>query len=167
MRLLFYSAAMTLAASAALACSIVLVPHELDPQEQLIDKTAPERIEATVKQITRGRGPTAGPDGTISMSSCDDIGTVVLAFEPEPKDDRTSADKLGYLLIHTGGELPSSFLLSDKPVRAQEEFRFYWIDGATDEQEPLEFAVSLVAIDLAGNKSEPSEPIWIRHPGSE
>lgn len=167
MKVLAFSAALLLAGSAALACSIVLVPHELDPQEQLIDKTAPERIEATVKQISRGRGPKSAPDGTISMSSCDDIGTVVLAFEHEPTDDRTPAGKLGYLLIHAGGELPSSFLLTDKPVRAEKEFSFYWIDGATHEQEPLEFAVCLVAVDLAGNKSKPSEPIWIRHPGSK
>jgi hypothetical protein len=163
---LVVAAVVWLLGSLALACSIALIPHELDPQEQQIDRTSPERLGATVKQITRGRGPVKSPDGTISMSSCDDTATVVLEFEPEPKDDRTPSDRLGYLLLHVGGELPRTFLRSDTPVRANEQFYLYWIDGATDEQEPLEFAVALVAVDLAGNKSEPSEPIWFRHTGS-
>jgi hypothetical protein len=166
MRLLLVVAAVAcLLVNQAVACSFAVTPHELDPQEQQIDRTSPERVGATVKQITRGRGPATGPNGTISISSCDDIATVVLEFEPEPKDDRTPSDKLGYLLLHVDGELPRTFLRSDTPVRANEQFSLYWIDGATDEQEPLEFAVALVAVDLAGNKSKPSEPIWIRHPG--
>ena len=152
----------------ALACSIVMTPHELDPREQRLDRRPPERVEAAVARITRGRGPFFHENGTVTGSSCDDLGVVALRLKSVPKDDRTPSGKLGYRVIHVDGELPASFILSDKPRRDLTPDRLlieYWIDGATDEQEPVEFALAVIAVDLAGNESAPSEPIWVRNPG--
>ena len=164
-------AALSLALAAdGFACSMISTPHVLDPQEQKLDRKAPERIEASLARIVRGRGPVAHEDGIVSVTSCDDIGSVVLALKAVPRDDRTPPDKIGYRILLVDGELPKGASLSEQATRDltdENELTFYWPDGATDEQEPLEFALAIVAVDLGGNESEPSAPVWIRHPGKK
>ena len=164
--------AVTLAALASVAsahaCSLVSTPHVLDPEEQKIDRKAPDRIDASVARVVRGRGSVAHEDGTMSATSCDDMGSVVLALASRPNDDRTPPDKMGYRIIRVDGKLPEGAEVSASATRdlsPDNELTFYWIDGATDDQEPIELAVAIVAVDLAGNESEPSAPVWIRHPG--
>lgn len=165
---MFLVALVLLAPVAGLPCSFISTPHELDPLEQKIDITPPERVSADLLRISRGHGPKVHENGTMSASSCDDIGMVVLKFRAAPKDDRTQPGRLGYLVVLTGGKLPEGFSLSDTANRdldGNNEYLLHWLDGASDEQEALEFAVSIVVVDLAGNRSVPSEPIWVRHPG--
>jgi hypothetical protein len=157
------------AVAPVLACSIITSPHELDPQEQLIDRTPPERIEATVARIGRGRGPVVQEDGTVTGTSCDDVGSVGLKLKFIPKDDRTAPEKLGYRFIHVGGVLPEGLQISDHAthdLRMNEELFLHWGDGAIDNQESIEFAIAIIAVDLGGNESAPSEKIWVRHSGS-
>ena len=164
--------AVTLAALACVAsshaCSLISTPHVLDAEEQKIDHKAPDKVDASVARIVRGRGSVAHEDWSMSATSCDDIGSVVLALKSRPNDDRTPPDKIGYRIILVDGKLPEGAVVTASATRdlsPENELTFYWIDGATDDQEPIEFAVAIVAVDLAGNESDPSEPLWIRHPG--
>ena len=155
-----------LLAASAFPCSIVVAPHQLDPAEQKIDRTPPARVAAGVKNIRRGRGPVKHGDGAMAVSSCDDLGSITLQLTAS--DDRTSTDNLGYLPVGVEGDLPSGLLERVEVQRADDDgaLTLWWIDGATDVQEPLKFALAIIAVDLAGNRSAPSEPVWIVHPGS-
>ncbi len=44
-------------------------------------------------------------------------------------------------------------------------FMLYWDDEASDDQESISFEISLSAVDLAGNMSEPSHPMSVYDPG--
>ncbi|MGH9457149.1 MAG: hypothetical protein ACRD2J_05855 [Thermoanaerobaculia bacterium] len=159
--------AIVLAPAAVPACSIAVFPHEIDPAACAVDTNRPEPPALEVETITRGRGPKRDGEA-ISVTSCDDIGFIHLAFRTPPRDDRTPREQLGFLVVHTEGELPAGMTLPDEALRAPgETYTLHWIDGATDDQEPIAFAVSLIALDVAGNRSEPSAPVWIRHPGTE
>ena len=117
----------------------------------------------SVVSIKRGRGPS--PDGR--GSSCDDIGEVTLKLDHATWDDRTPPEKMGFIWQLSAGQLPNDLLPPSGPVRltADGQLPLFWIDGATDSQEPLEFSIIVIAIDLAGNQSQPSEAIEIKHPG--
>jgi|SRR5262245_17758268 len=146
------------------ACSFIVPKHELDATEQRLDHQPPGQVVATLVSIGRGRAP--GPNA----NSCDDLGTIrieLLRFE----DDRTPQEKLGYVVKLAEGTLPEHWLLQDTPYRILPDrdgrlrFTLVWIDGATDEQEPIDFSLVVSAVDLAGNEGPPSLPIRIRHPG--
>lgn len=40
-----------------------------------------------------------------------------------------------------------------------------WTDGRTHEQEAVDVELSIVAVDLAGNRSAASDPIRVQHAG--
>ena len=154
-----------LLAASAFPCSIIVTPHSIDPAEQAVDRTPPSHVVAELKNVRRGRGPVAGGNGTTAVSSCDDLGSITVQLSSS--DDRTAADSIGYLPVHVEGDLPAGLLERAEAQRSHDgTLTLWWIDGATDAQEPLEFALAIVAVDRAGNRSEPSAPVWIRHPGS-
>jgi hypothetical protein len=147
------------------ACFAGPEQHTLDPEEQELDSTPPGRAEVMLIDITRGRGPKFTGRGW-SGSSIDDIGILDFEFTPS-SDDRTSPDMMGYRIEHIDGELPEG-LIPDYDVRARDGVLYlYWIDGNTDSQESLDFTLSFRAIDLGGNMGDPSEPVEIKHPGSQ
>lgn len=144
-----------------LACSIVVLPHTLDPQERKVDTVAPRAAVVELAKVTRGRGPVDG-----AATSCDDLGALSLKLTTPATDDRTVPSEMGYILEHAGGTLPDGMTLPTQAMRVMnDQVWFHWIDGATDEQEALEFAVALIAVDRAGNRSAASAPVWVRHPG--
>ncbi|HUP64172.1 MAG TPA: hypothetical protein VM557_02675 [Thermoanaerobaculia bacterium] len=105
----------------------------------------------------------------MSVTSCDDIGFITVRIDDLPGDNRTPKTALGYFVIPAGGTWPEAHFFPENAVRGLSEggeISLAWADGATDEQEAIEFAFSIVAVDLAGNESEPSDPIWVRHAGS-
>lgn len=93
------------------------------------------------------------------------------------KDDRTPRERIGYLVTHVAGTIPYGLSLPSyawiaRPVAGDdsgEAFRLalMWTDPATGDQEALDFALALTAVDLAGNESAPSSPIRVRHPGGK
>lgn len=158
--------AFVLLAAPALPCSFVSIPHEVDERERELDHSPPPSPDAALVDLRRGKGPTVGEDGSVSVSSCDDLGWISLRVEVA-RDDRTPDDELGYLVRHVDGDLPEGMRLSENAVRHPSgQLVLHWIDGASDQQEPIDFAVSVVVVDLAGNESEPSEPVRIRHQGT-
>ena len=169
MRALILPILLAISPAAGLACSLAVTLHTLAEDEQRIDKKPPAAVEASVVSVKRGRGPVAAGNGLMSASSCDDLGFITVRIDDLPGDDRTPDISLGYLVIPAGGTWPKTHSFPEKAVRGLEEgseISLAWIDGATDEQEAIEFAFSIVVVDLAGNQSEPSDPIWVRDAGS-
>jgi hypothetical protein len=146
------------------SCSFALTQHETDAAEQKLDRQPPDRVEATVVRIMRGRAP--GPEST----SCDDIGVIEIELR-RFEDDRTPRQRLGYRLALVEGTLPDGMRLPAEALRAfvtagtPVRIPLPWLDGATDAQEPFEFSLTVTAIDLAGNGGAPSLPVRISHPG--
>ena len=130
-------------------------PHRLNAAEIGIDVHAPDTVDHTSVLITRGRGPVC-VNGACASTSCDDKGIVSLQFSPA-SDDRTSLESMGYRAVLLEGSLPDTLSLSENAVLGPERLNLLWIDGATAEQEPLDFTLGLIAIDLAGNESALAE----------
>ena len=147
----------------AYPCSYIIISHQLDPIEQKLDRLPPSAPQMSLLSIKRGRGPR--PDS--SGSSCDDIGEIILKLDQAARDDRTQPEKMGYLWQVRDGQLPEDLGPPTRPVRLTVDGRLLliWVDGSTDDQEPLEFSITITAFDLAGNQSQPSEAVQIRHPG--
>ena len=145
-------------------CSFMIIPHQLDPTEQKLDHLPPSPPRMSVLNVKRGRA--AGPDG--QGSSCNDMGEISLKLEQAARDNRTPPEKMGYLWQVREGQVPAGLAPPVGPVRLTAEgiLPLFWIDGSTDDQEPLEFSITVSAFDLAGNQSEPSADIQIRHPGN-
>jgi hypothetical protein len=150
----------------AAACFAAATPHELDPQEQQLDSSAPGAVEVLAVDIHRGQGPDCSGLGQQSSLSTDDTGTLAIRIAP-PADDRTPAESMGYRIELLSGEAPAG-LLPDVDIRAFEADRIllHWVDGRRDDQEPLDFSLSIRAIDLGGNLGPRSDAVEARHPGS-
>ena len=178
-RLLLFAAAV-LAAPGALACAIVVVGFETSFWHRLIDHRPPEPavvVEGPL-DLKRGIGPRSveGRPGHHYSTSCDDIGYFAVEIEPG-RDERTDREQLGYAFEVIEGEAPAG-LFGRGPVGlpsagltpAQGErhlLSFWWADGATNEQEALDFTFVIRTVDRGGNKSAPSAPITIEHAGYE
>jgi hypothetical protein len=150
----------------AQACSVAgLTEHPIDPSST--DDVPPAAVEKVSIDIMRGHGPeSSGCNGSHSETSCDDLGIVGLRVTP-PEDDSTPGDQLGFVITLTAGKLPGDVVLPPNAVRGfQGSLPLVWIDGASDEQEPIDFTVTLSAVDEAGNVGPPSNPIRIQDPGS-
>lgn len=174
MRFLRFGSAVAIGAAALLrapdaaACSIA-APSELviDAAEQAVDHTAPGPPSAVTVSLQRGRAPQSSGCGETMSTSCDDLGFVTF-FPKPPADDRTASAELGYRVRLVGGSLPSEATLWPKAIVAGAGggLTLTWIDGANDDQEPLDFTVTLAAVDRAGNEGPPSAPVHVVDAGT-
>lgn len=143
------------------------IEHVVDPAEADVDKEPPAKIETVGVEIRRGEGPEGGCSRT--STSCDDIGSITLVPTP-PSDNRTAPNELGYRIRLVGGTLPEGLSLPSEAWRAEGSnfpaLSLRWIDGSTDDQEAIDFTITLTAIDRAGNQGPESDPIRIHHTGS-
>ena len=156
------------------ACSLVgNAPHVLDASEQAIDRVAPARPTGVAAvQVKRGRGPAVGCAGSATASSCDDLG--IITIEVEAADDRTPPDKIGYRLTLKAATLPPGLDLPTADLRPNirsrpdlsrpDQLMLAWVDGNTDSQEPIDFTITIAAVDLAGNAGEGVD-LRIANPG--
>ncbi len=135
------------------ACSLVplLEAFEASHTEAL----APVTPNFKVAGIERG-----SDDG--NYGSCSDFGFITFKLSG-------SYPPQGYIFERVRGEfedrlfepvavIPSKFI-DDKAL-----FTFVWLDGSSSEQEPISFTVSIVAVNGAGERSEP-QYLDVRHPG--
>ncbi len=146
------------------ACSIAPpTKHEITTGSG--DVTPPARVEGTTVSVTRGHGR-GGGCGHSSGSSCDDIGSVGF-YVTAPADDRSDADHMGYWIALVGGTLPAGVELPAYAVRPYSDgaLAFAWEDGATNDQEAVDFTVTISAVDEAGNQGPASEPIHVTDAG--
>ena len=143
-------------------CGVLILNHELDAAEQKIDRQPPVQVEARFTSVVRGGGAPG--------SSCNDLGFIVIELV-RVDDDRTPRERLGYRVTLVEGTLPgwgmsSAVRVVPAPVKGKPlQFTLAWVDGATDNQEPIDFTLTVTAVDMAGNESVPSSPIRVSHPG--
>ena len=152
----------------ALACSFIYEAHELDEELSQGDSTPPSKPIVALLDIDRGTGPQLNSDGTQTATSCDDLGVISMEVV-SASDNSAPEENLGFE-IHEfgGGVLPNGLQIQSGASRAfgdQRALLLIWVDGRSDQQEPFEFYVRIRAVDLAGNKSEFSDPLLISHPG--
>lgn len=159
--------ALALSSRRSEACDYgALGTHTIDPAEQAVDATPPSAISSPSYTVRRGHAPES--DGCReTWDSCADIGSISVHFEP-PTDDRTATEELGYRVEVTSGRAPSDPTWPTAPVRASngDTLFFHWADGERDDQETLDFTLTLRAVDRAGNEG-PATEVRIRHGGSE
>lgn len=137
---------------AAWACSVAPdAPFETEPDPD--DTVAPQEPVLEALDVRRGKGPESAGCGRAMTTSCDDIGFITLTFA-QPEGDTHAADAIGYAIRFVGGTLPDG-LEAPEGLWAGPSLHLYWIDGATDDQEPFAFDVEIVAVDPAGNESPP------------
>lgn len=140
------------------ACSFGFNPHQLDEAEKAVDTTPPGTPVVGPISITRGHGP-ARSGCSSTASSCDDIGAIT--FTLSATDDRTPAEKMGFRLTARRPATLEGFFPVGMDVRLFEGLMAVrWLDGATNDQESLDFELEVRAIDLAGNVS--TEPAIIK-----
>ena len=134
----------------ARACSVAAPRlHVVDPSMQAADQTAPTLPPLTVQQIRRGKGPEGCSRGT-----CDGNGSI--DFTTPATDDVTAPTSIGYRFTLEAGSLPQGFTLPTEALEPSgDTIYLLWADGATDDQDSLDFTLRVVAIDLAGNESAP------------
>jgi hypothetical protein len=136
----------------ARACSVAApTAHVVDPAMEVTDQMAPTLSPISAPVIGRGFAP-GGCSG--SSSSCDDIG--VIQIEPKATDDMTPTEKIGFRVTLADGTLPAGLTLPADAIDLPAGYPFVgltWVDGATNNQDPLDFTLSIVAVDLAGNES--------------
>ncbi|HOX47395.1 MAG TPA: hypothetical protein PK668_27625 [Myxococcota bacterium] len=125
------------------------IPHELDPVEQQLDHTPPGPVQVLSVEVHRGEDPDQSGCGW-DWTEDAELGSVVLRIAP-PEDDRTPPERMGYRIERVGGTVPAG-LLPDFDVRGLGDVIYlHWEDGGTDEQEPLDFDLTIRAVDLGGN----------------
>ena len=135
----------------AAACSIAgPSPHVVDGAKAEMDHSPPTLSSVTVVQISRG----TGGDGC-AHSSCDGIGNSQI--HAAVSDDMSPASELGYRLNLVGGTLPKGLWPAlDVPFRlGAGNIGLHWDDGEPADQDTVDFTLQVVAIDAAGNESQP------------
>jgi hypothetical protein len=156
-RLVLMSVAAFLAAPrpAARACSIAgPTPHVIDASMQATDHVSPV-LQTARAEVTRGQTDQGGCLGQ-SGSSCDDIGTV--AIHALATDDMTPPERIGYRLLLTSGTPPVGLTIpveAIEPPQPSNLLTLAWTDSGTARQQPVNFTLQVVAVDLAGNESAP------------
>ena len=136
----------------ARACSFAgPTPYVVDPSMQATDQVAPTLPPLSVGRLQRGKAMEA-----CSGNSCEGMGA--LAIAGVATDDVTPETGIGYRFSVVAGALPPGFRLPEGPTQITISDRQIWLnwdDGATDDQESIDFTLQLVAIDRAGNESAP------------
>ena len=144
----------------ASACSFGVPRHfEVDSAASPDDLGVPAAVTLALIDISRGVGPVDLGGGKMGASSCDDLGTISIDADP-------AAEDVGYVFEVTQGVAPEQ-LLPDRPIKLGESgyALFSWVDGATDEQEAVDFWLAITPVNRAGVEGPASEPIHIYHPG--
>src|SRR4051794_40169835 len=126
--------------------------HVVDPSLHATDQVPPTLPLLSAPLITRGKGP-QGTGCAEGGASCDDLGAIGLLATAT--DNVTAPERIGYRLTLAGGALPSGLVLPDTSEPTGGAIWLHWTDGATDDQESIDFTLRVVAIDGAGNESGP------------
>ena len=145
------------AAAPALACS--LAPTGFGPVgapntagEVSAELPVPEIVGT---RIVRGTGPVCDGD-SCSFSSCDDLGFIDLELA------RTGGGDIGYEVVLVEGSPPAGVSLPQALRPIGNSLSLSWIDGATDDQESIDFTVTVNAVTLDGDRGAPSAPVRLR-----
>lgn len=137
------------------------LPHHVDAALQRSDAAAPEKPVVVAVDAFRRNGMTCTRQSCVS-NSCGATGTVRIDLAPSA-DDATPPEQLGYRLSVVRGELPPSMsgmlgvtLAGGRPIYLRPTF---------DELPAIDAELVAVAVDAAGNESEPTEPFGVSFDG--
>jgi hypothetical protein len=159
-------AATLLAPKPCLACFSAPAQHGIDPDEERLDHTPPGPVTVlSAEIIRRGRGEQWEGGCTWSSTSVDGAGILRIELVP-PEDDRTPPEMIGYRLEVLDGDVPPDLLPGYDVLADEGVIILIWGDGASDDQESLDFRLSIRAIDLGGNVGSDVEEMEFRHPGT-
>jgi hypothetical protein len=137
------------------------LPHRVDAALRRNDVSAPATPVVVAVNAFRRNGMTCTRASCVA-NSCGSTGTVRIDLAPSA-DDVTPPEQLGYRLVLVRGELPESVQRSiDVPLAAG---RTLYLRPGFEELPLLDVALAAVAIDAAGNESEPTEPFAIHFDG--
>ena len=134
------------------ACSIVPLLEAFEANHT--EAIAPVTPNFKVAGIKRG-----SDDG--NLGSCSDFGFIIFKLSG-------SYPPQGYIFERVSGEfedrvfepvavMPSQFIDDNS------SFTFVWLDGSSNEQEPINITVSIVAVNQAGERSK-AQFLELRHP---
>ena len=146
-------------AAPAVACSYLgHEPHEIDPAEQGVDTEPPGQAEVLELFVEREE-----------KSLCP--GFIYLLMTPA-EDDRTNPESIGYFLAVVDGNRPGNLtfaghssinepvlIIPDQDPPGQAGLLMTLEND--DVRSPVDFTVTVTAVDLAGNRGPASEPFRI------
>jgi hypothetical protein len=153
-----------LAGAAEPASTCIFVPqlaHRVDTALQRNDAAAPGTPVVVSVDAFRRNGMTCTRASCVA-NSCGDTGTVRIDLAPSA-DDVTPPEELGYRLLLVRGQLPASLRDSIEVTLAAGQPWF--LRPGFNELPALDVELAAVAVDAAGNVSEPTEPFTIRFDG--
>ena len=148
----------------ASACfEVALPPYEIDETLRAVDSTPPTPF-SDVSALGVRIAATHCVDDLCTDTSCGDWGGLRITFTP-PRDDRTPDAELGYRVIWTGSTPPEAMREAMDHVWPLGDTSQVSIEVGFDQVSTLDGAISLVAVDRAGNESAPSSPVRVAvHP---
>jgi hypothetical protein len=120
--------------------------HTVVPSMQATDHVPPTLPAIPDAGVHRSDGPSRDGCGA---DDCPDVGRISIAAVAT--DDMTAPDRIGYRFALEAGTLPAGFSLPTSAI--EPSLSLYLI--ADDGDEPIDFTLRVVAIDLAGNQSAP------------
>lgn len=138
----------------ARACSFAeLTEHTLDAGEEMADTAPPETPAVEVMVIRRPATSAEAGCGTQAVSSCDGTGSVGLSITAAA-DDRTDSEQMGYVIELVGGDQPVNLGIPATPVRIDQDGTIWF--QFSDSDQDIDMTLSVRAMDLGGNLSEPT-----------
>lgn len=137
----------------ATACSFSQPPATIDPALRATDQTGPTTFEPGPVTIKRGVAPQRTSGCGEMSTSCDDLGSIQIGVRAF--DDHTAPERIGYRVRVVKGSAPSDLVPQQAIEPVSGKLFLAWVDGATEDQEALDFTLEIVAVDGAGNEGAP------------
>lgn len=158
------SGGLWLAPQPAAACSqIEPLPFVIDPALAQADATAPTPFRGITASTHRIAGEHC-VDKQCTRSSCGDVGFVELRFEP-PQDAGAEGADLGYRIVWLSGKMPEAMRRELDVIRPLNAGGSLTLDAGFGGITELDGELALIAVDRAGNESEPSEAVRVQWSG--
>lgn len=134
------------------ACSIVPLLEAFEANHT--EAIAPVTPNFKVAGIKRG-----SDDG--NLGSCSDFGFITFKLSG-------SYPPQGYIFERVSGEFEDRLfepvaVMPSQFIDDNSSFTFVWLDGSSNEQEPINITVSIVAVNQAGERSK-AQFLELRHP---
>jgi hypothetical protein len=150
------------AAAAPSTCLFApLLAHRVDAGLEQKDALAPGTPVVVAVDAFRRAGMTCTRASCVS-NSCGDTGTVRIDLAPSAEDN-TPPSELGYRLEVVRGALPASMLGAiNVPLAAGQTL---FLRASFEEMTNVDASLVAVAVDGAGNESEPTEPFAVQFDG--
>ena len=126
---------------------------QIDPALAALDTTPPPPPVISSARVYRQEGRTC-VGAVCTVTSCGDQASVMIRIAP-PQDDALNPERIGYLLFPLDGVLPERIGREAAEIRRGDELVYR--DGF-DDVLATNATVVLLAVDEAGNVSDPSEP---------